>query len=54
MNTWQFIDGDIVLSSEDPDQINLANEWIAALTNAIKIQVLEEVENGRNADQSTE
>ena len=46
-NTWSFVDGDIVLSSDDPEQIQLANEWIAGLTNAIKIQTLQEVENGR-------
>ena len=47
MNTWSFVNGDIVLSSEDPEQLELANQWIAALTQAIKTQALEEAEDGR-------
>lgn len=47
MNTWSFIDGDIVLSSEDEEQMQMANAWIANLVQAIKSQVLEEVANGR-------
>jgi hypothetical protein len=48
MNTWQFIDGDIVLSSEDEEQMQLANQWIMNLVSAIRLQVIEELENGRS------
>lgn len=47
MNTWQFVDGDIVLSSEDEEQMVMANQWIVGLTQAIRAQVMEEI-NGRN------
>jgi len=47
MNTWQFVDGDIVLSSDDEEQMVMANQWIIGLTQAIRAQVMEEV-NGRN------
>jgi hypothetical protein len=47
MNTWQFVDGDIVLSSDDEEQMVMANQWIVGLTQAIRAQVMEEV-NGRN------
>lgn len=47
MNTWNFIDGDIVLSSEDQEQMEMANAWIANLVQAIRSQVIEELENGR-------
>jgi len=47
MNTWSIIDGDIVLSSEDQEQLEFANQWIAGLVNAIKLQTIEELENGR-------
>lgn len=52
MNTWQFIDGDIILSSDDEEQMKLAGEWIIALSNAIRLQVLEEVKNGRTNNES--
>jgi hypothetical protein len=48
MNTWQFIDGDIVLTSEDQEQLVLANQWIAGLVQAVRQQVMEEMQNGRN------
>jgi len=48
MNTWQFIDGDIVLTSEDQEQLVLANQWIAGLVQAVRQQVMEEINNGRN------
>ncbi len=48
MNTWSIIDGDIVLSSEDQEQLEFANQWIAGLVNAIKLQTIEELQNGRN------
>jgi len=47
MNTWSIVDGDIVLSSEDQEQLEFANQWIAGLVNAIKLQTIEELENGR-------
>ena len=47
MNTWQFVDGDIVLSSDNEEQMVMANQWIIGLTQAIRAQVMEEV-NGRN------
>lgn len=46
MNTWQFLDGDIVLTSEDEEQMKMANNWIYGLRQAIRAQVMEEV-NGR-------
>ena len=47
MNTWQFLDGDIILTSEDEEQMKMANEWIYGLRQAIRAQVMEEI-NGRN------
>ena len=46
MNTWQFLDGDIVLTSEDEEQMKMANDWIYGLRQAIRAQVMEEI-NGR-------
>jgi len=46
MNTWHFQDGDIILSSDDQDQLELANQWIVSLREAIRLQTMEEV-NGR-------
>lgn len=43
MNTWQFIDGDIVLSSDDQEQMQQAGQWIINLTEAIKAQALQEI-----------
>lgn len=48
MNTWNFIDGDIVLSSENQEEMEMANAWIANLVQAIRSQVIEELENGRS------
>ena len=48
MNRWSIVDGDIVLSSEDKEQLEFANAWIANLVQAIRSQVLEEVSNGRS------
>ena len=47
MNTWHFQDGDIILSSDDQDQLELANQWIVSLREAIRLQTMEEV-NGRS------
>ncbi len=49
MNTWQFVDGDIVLSSDNEEDMKMANEWIIGLTQAIREQVMEEI-NGRTND----
>jgi hypothetical protein len=46
MNTWAFVDGDIILTSEDEEQMKMANEWIYGLRQAIRAQVMEEI-NGR-------
>lgn len=43
MNTWQFVDGDIVLSSDDQEQMQQAGQWIINLTEAIKAQALQEI-----------
>lgn len=43
MNTWQFVDGDIVLSSDDNNQMLQAGQWIINLTEAIKAQALQEI-----------
>jgi len=50
MNTWAFVDGDIVLTSEDEEQMKMANEWIYGLRQAIRAQVMEEI-NGRTNDE---
>lgn len=42
-NTWKFVDGDIVLSSDDNDQMLQAGQWIINLTEAIKAQALQEI-----------
>jgi len=47
MNTWHFQDGDIILSSDDQEQLQLANQWIVSLREAIRLQTMEEV-NGRS------
>jgi hypothetical protein len=47
MNTWSIVDGDIVLSSEDQEQMEFANAWILNLVQAIRLQVIEELQNGR-------
>lgn len=54
MNTWEFINGDVVLQSDDDNQLKLADFWLKNLVQAIRIQVLEEVVNGRNDNQSSE
>ena len=49
MNTWAFVDGDIILTSLDEEQMKMANEWIYGLRQAIRAQVMEEI-NGRTND----
>jgi hypothetical protein len=48
MNTWSIIEGDIVLSSDDEEQMQFANAWILNLVQQIRLQVIEELENGRS------
>jgi len=50
MNTWAFVDGDIILTSEDEEQMKMANEWIYGLRQAIRTQIMEEI-NGRNVNE---
>ena len=47
-NTWEFINGDVFLKSDDENQLKLADMWIKNLVQAVRIQVLQEVVNGRN------
>jgi len=42
MNTWMFYNNDIFLMSSDPQQLEMANQWIARLKEAIRDQVEEE------------
>lgn len=46
MNTWMFYNNDIFLMSSDPQQLEMANQWIARLKEAIRYQVMEEVNGG--------
>jgi len=46
MNTWMFYNNDIFLMSSDPQQLEIANQWIARLKEAIRYQVMEEVNGG--------
>lgn len=50
MNTWMFYNNDIFLMSSDPQQLEMANQWIARLKEAIRDQVMEEV-NGRTTNE---
>ena len=46
MNTWMFYNNDIFLMSSDPQQLEMANQWIARLKEAIREQVMEELNGG--------
>jgi hypothetical protein len=46
MNTWKFYNNDIFLESDDPEQLEMANQWIVRLKEAIRDQ-MEEENNGR-------
>ena len=48
MNTWSIVDGDIVLSSDNEEEMQFANAWILNLVQAIRLQAIEELENGRS------
>jgi hypothetical protein len=49
-NKWFFYNGDIILQSEDQEQLEMANAWILALKEAIREQAMEEL-NGRNINE---
>lgn len=42
MNTWKFYNNDIFLESDDPEQLEMANQWIVRLKQAIRDQMEEE------------
>ena len=46
MNTWKFYNNDIFLESYDPEQLEMANQWIVRLREAIREQVMEEINGG--------
>ena len=48
MNTWSIVDGDIVLSSDNEEEMQFANAWILNLVQQIRLQAIEELENGRS------
>ncbi|MFN9959695.1 MAG: hypothetical protein ACK55I_41960 [bacterium] len=48
MNTWSIVDGDIVLSSDNEEEMQFANAWILNLVQAIRQQTIEELQNGRS------
>lgn len=45
-NKWFFYNGDIILQSEDQEQLEMANAWILSLKEAIREQVMEELNGG--------
>ena len=45
-NKWFIYGGDIILQSEDQEQLEFANAWIVALREAIREQVMEELNGG--------
>lgn len=45
-NKWFIYGGDIILQSEDQEQLEFANAWIVALKEAIREQVMEELNGG--------
>ena len=49
-NKWFFYNGDVILQSEDQEQLEMANAWILALKEAIQEQAMEEL-NGRNINE---
>jgi len=51
MNTWSIVDGDIVLSSDNEEEMQFANAWILGLVQAIRLQTIEELQNGRTNDE---
>jgi hypothetical protein len=45
-NKWFIYGGDIILQSEDQEQLEFANAWIVALREAIREQMMEELNGG--------
>ena len=45
-NSWFFYNKDIILQSEDPEQLEMANQWILGLKEAIRQQLMEELNGG--------
>jgi hypothetical protein len=45
-NKWFFYNGDIILQSEDQEQLEMANAWIVALKEIIREQLMEELNGG--------
>jgi hypothetical protein len=45
-NKWFIYNGDIILQSEDQEQLEFANQWIVALKEAIRQQLMEELNGG--------
>jgi len=45
-NSWFFYNNDIILQSEDPEQLEMANQWILGLKEAIRQQTMEESKMG--------
>jgi hypothetical protein len=45
-NKWFIYGGDIILQSEDQEQLEFANAWIIALKEAIREQMMEELNGG--------
>jgi hypothetical protein len=45
-NKWFIYGGDIILQSEDQEQLEFANAWIVALREAIREQLMEELNGG--------
>ena len=45
-NKWFIYNGDIILQSEDQEQLEFANAWILFLKEAIRQQLMEELNGG--------
>lgn len=45
-NKWFIYNGDIILQSEDQEQLEFANAWIVNLREAIREQLMEELNGG--------
>jgi len=45
-NKWFIYNGDIILQSDDQEQLEFANAWIVALKEAIREQMMEELNGG--------
>lgn len=54
MNTWKFYNNDIFLESDDPEQLEMANQWIVRLKQAIREQMEEENYGRTNTSDQSE